>query len=128
MSTIGAPLPNRESLINYLFSRWLIEPAGWRLMGAINNRFRQETLDLPAQTIQDHWQGMRRMLVVQGFSSHVVPHPRGLPANIHTAGYWFLDEDRVWQPPAALLDFLTGAPPSWGARFGRRTASARRWR
>ena len=50
MSGLQAPLPGRVSLVNYLFGKWLIEPYGWRLLGKLNNRFRQETLGLPAQS------------------------------------------------------------------------------
>lgn len=123
MATMQAPLPDRVSLINYLFGKWLIEPHGWRLMGAINNRFRQETLGLSPQSYKENRRGLRRMLVVQGFSQQVVPHPSDWPANIHTTGYWFLDEDRAWQPPRTLLQFLDeGEPPvyvGFGSMAGR---------
>ncbi|MCC7263081.1 MAG: glycosyltransferase, partial [Candidatus Latescibacteria bacterium] len=101
LATQQAPLPNRHSLVNYLFGKWLVEPLGWRLMGEINNQFRRETLGLPPQAIRDHRQRMRSALVIQGFSRHVVPHPLDWPANIHTTGYWFLDEGHAWQPPRA---------------------------
>ncbi len=123
MATTQAPLPNRVSLVNYLYGKWLIEPFGWRLMGRINNRFRGETLGLPPQTYRENRQGLRGTLIVQGFSAQVVPHPGDWPANIKTAGYWFLDEDRAWQPPKALLDFLSaGGPPvyiGFGSMAGR---------
>ncbi|MBW7884371.1 MAG: glycosyltransferase family 1 protein [Caldilineaceae bacterium] len=123
MATMNAPLPNRVSLVNYLFGKILIEPYGWRLMGAINNRFRQETLGLPPQSYRENRRGLHRMLVVQGYSAHVVPQPHDWPANIHTAGYWFLDEDRAWQAPQELLEFIhTGEPPvyvGFGSMTGR---------
>ena len=84
------------------------------------NRFRCQTLDLPPQTLQDNRRGMRETLVVQGFSAHVVPHPRDWPANIHTAGYWFLDE-REWTPRQALLDFLQAGDPPVYIGFGSMT-------
>ncbi|MCC7263730.1 MAG: glycosyltransferase family 1 protein, partial [Candidatus Latescibacteria bacterium] len=123
LATQQAPFPNRQSLVNYLFGKWLVEPLGWRLMGAINNQFRREVLGLPPQTVRDHRQRMRSALVIQGFSPHVVPHPLDWPANIHTTGYWFLDEGRAWQPPPALAGFLeAGAPPvfiGFGSMTGR---------
>ena len=120
-ATLLAPLPDRVSLVNYLFGRWLIESFGWRLMGAINNRFRRETLRLPPQTYQEYRRRWRRILVVQGFSAHVVPHPGDWPANIHTAGYWFLDDDREWQAPQGLLDFLNSGDPPVYIGFGSMT-------
>lgn len=118
-----ALLPNRTSRLNYLLGKWLVEPYGWQLLGAINNRFRQETLGLPPQTFQENRQALRRMLVVLGYSSHVVPHPSDWPGNIHTTGYWFLDDENDWQPPEALLAFLrAGDPPvyiGFGSMAGR---------
>jgi sterol 3beta-glucosyltransferase len=121
MACTSAPIPNRESIINYLFGKWFIEPFGWQLMGAVNNRFRQEVLGLPPQTMQVNWRALRRMLVVQAFSPHVVPRPCDWPSNIHTAGYWFLDEDQAWQPPQALRDFLDDGDPPVYIGFGSMT-------
>ena len=121
MVTPQAPRPKRESAINYLFGKWLVEPFGWRLFGALNNRFRRETLGLPAQTFRQNREGLRRALVVQGFSAQVVPHPADWPANIHTAGYWVLEEDPPWQPPPALSAFLAAGDPPVYLGFGSMT-------
>jgi sterol 3beta-glucosyltransferase len=118
MAVTQAPLPDRVSVVNYLFGKWLIEPFSWRLLGPINNRFRLETLGLPPQTYQENRRGLRRMLIVLGYSPHVVPLPGDWPANIHAAGYWFLDEDQEWQAPGALLEFLTSGDPPVYVGFG----------
>lgn len=122
-STPAALLPKRVSLLNYLLGKWLIEPYGWRLLGALNNRFRQETLGLPRQSYQENQRGLRRMLIVQGYSRHIAPHPADWPDNIYTTGFWFLDEEQAWQPPGALLQFLqAGEPPiyiGFGSMAGR---------
>jgi sterol 3beta-glucosyltransferase len=129
-TTIGAPLPGRDSWINFVFGKLLIEPFGWRLTGSVNNRFRQELLGLAPQTRAGSRRQLRRMLTVQGFSAHVVPHPPDWPANIHTAGYWFLDEDPGWQPPASLAEFLgAGQAPvfiGFGSMTGREPEEATR--
>ncbi|MDX1436721.1 MAG: glycosyltransferase, partial [Anaerolineales bacterium] len=106
-AAVGAPLPGRVSLINYLFGKLLVEPSSWRLMGAINNRFRRETLGLPEQSYKENRAGLRRMLVVQGYSAQVVPPPDDWPSNIHTTGYWFFDEGRDWKPQQELLEFIS---------------------
>ena len=36
-------------------------------------------------------------------------------------GYWFLDTPEVWEPPAALLDFLESGPPPVFVGFGSMT-------
>ena len=120
---LNAPLPTHTSWINYWFGKFFIETAAWSLYGDIANRVRTEMLGLPAQTRAENREDRRKMTIIHGYSPHVVPHPIDWPANFHTAGYWFLDEDAQWQPPAALLDFLAaGAPPvaiGFGSMTGR---------
>lgn len=123
MVTPQAPVPGRNSLANYLFGKWLVEPLAWRLYGTLNNHFRRETLGLSPQTYRQNRARLRRALVVQGFSAKVVPHPTDWPPNFHTAGYWVLEEDPAWQPPPALSAFLgAGEPPvyiGFGSMTGR---------
>jgi sterol 3beta-glucosyltransferase len=120
-ASVGALLPNRTNLLNYLVGKRLFEPFRWRLMGKPNNEFRQEALSLPPQSYRDNWQCLQRMLVVQGFSTQVVTPPGDWPANIHTTGYWYLDEDREWLPPQALLDFLDAGDQPVYVGFGSMT-------
>lgn len=45
-------------------------------------------------------------------SKHVFPAPSDWSPHVHTTGYWFMDEEPGWQPPAELASFLgSGAPP-----------------
>jgi UDP:flavonoid glycosyltransferase YjiC (YdhE family) len=120
-ATMNAPAPNRDSIINYWFGKWLLEPTLWRLNGDGANRFRQELLGLRPQTYAQNRAAMRRMLVVHGYSRHVVPHPPDWPANLYTTGYWFLDDARDWQPPADLLHFLEAGEPPVCIGFGSMT-------
>jgi UDP:flavonoid glycosyltransferase YjiC (YdhE family) len=121
MATMQAPLPNRVSLINYLFGKWMVEAYAWRLMGAMNNRFRRETLGLPPQTFREYRRALLSALIVQGFSPTAVPHPSDWPANVHTTGYWFLDEQPEWRAPQNLLDFLHAGEPPVYVGFGSMT-------
>ena len=121
--TLNAPVPHRNSLLNYLLGKWFIESFTWRLYGEVANAFRVKVLKLPPQTQPQNFAAMRRMLVIQGFSAHVVPHPADWPTSIHTTGYWFLDEHPDWQPPQELRKFLdVGDPPvciGFGSMTGR---------
>lgn len=117
----GAPFPARESVFNALFGRLVIEPFGWRLLGAMTNQFRQQVLGLRPQTFQEYRQAMRHALIVQAYSAYVVPHAYDWPANIHTTGYWFLDESIRWQPPLSLIDFLNAGDPPIAIGFGSMT-------
>lgn len=116
-----APLPNRVSILNYLFSRFFLQPFPWLLLGKANNRLRQEVLGLPPQSQRENVAARRRMLVVHGYSQHVVPHPADWPDNFHTTGYWFLDEESNWTPPPALRAFLEAGPPPVYIGFGSMT-------
>lgn len=122
-ATYNAPLPKRDSALNLLFGRLIVEPAGWRMYGAIANRFRREALGLPPQTERQNIDAAHRALIVHGYSQHVVPHPADWPDSLRAAGYWFLDEDGGWTPPPALIRFLdSGEPPvciGFGSMTGR---------
>ncbi len=120
-ATMNAPLPGRDSLVNYLFGRWVIEPSIWRVQGSLNDDFRREVLGLPSQTQAENRRARLRMRVVQGLSAHVVPHPGDWPGDIHTAGYWFLDEDDGWQPPSPLRAFIEAGEPPVFVGFGSMT-------
>jgi sterol 3beta-glucosyltransferase len=54
-------------------------------------------------------------------SPAVVPHSAGWPADAHTTGCWFLDDDRGWRPPEALQHFLDAGPPPLYIGFGSTT-------
>lgn len=117
----NAPLPNRSSLINYVFSKLFIEAYPWQMTGALANRFRREVLGLPPQTRAENTAARKRMVTLLGYSPHVVPHPADWPANCHTTGYWFLDTAATWEPPADLVAFLAAGPPPVCIGFGSMT-------
>lgn len=65
----------------------------------------------------------RRMLagewpMLAGYSPNVFPPPSDWPQWVHVTGYWFLDADPAWQPPAALVDFLLAGPEPVYIGFG----------
>ncbi len=120
-ATFNTPWPDRDSTLNYWFGKMLIEPWAWRMYGDITNRFRRDVLGLPPQTSAQNIAALRRILVVHGYSQHVVPHPADWPANLHTTGYWFLDEHEQWQPPDELLRFLDAGDPPVCIGFGSMT-------
>jgi sterol 3beta-glucosyltransferase len=57
------------------------------------------------------------------WSQNVLPRPSDWPPNIHVTGYFFLDADPSFQPPADLQEFLdAGKPPvciSFGSMINR---------
>jgi UDP:flavonoid glycosyltransferase YjiC (YdhE family) len=122
-ATMNAPLPDRKSIINYLFGRFFLEPANWRLAGKMLNRFRREVLSLQPQTPAQYLAAKRRLLTLQAYSRHIVPHAEDWPSTIRTTGYWFLEEQNDWEPPRDLTEFLdAGEPPvciGFGSMIGR---------
>jgi sterol 3beta-glucosyltransferase len=56
--------------------------------------------------------------IFYGFSAHVLPRPADWPDFCHVTGYWFLDTQAAFQPPADLLAFLQAGPPPVYIGFG----------
>jgi sterol 3beta-glucosyltransferase len=118
---MDAPFPDRNSRLNYLFGKWLVEPFLWNMCGNVANRLREEVLNLPAQTREENTVSRRRILVLYGYSRHVIPPPEDWPPNLHTTGYWFLSDSETWQPPEQLLRFLAAGDPPVCIGFGSMT-------
>jgi UDP:flavonoid glycosyltransferase YjiC (YdhE family) len=122
-ATMNAPLPNSQSIFNYIFGRLFLEPFNWRLSGKMVNRFRREVLSLSYQTRTQYLAAKRRLFTVQAYSRHIVPQAEDWPSTIRTTGFWFLDEQNDWEPPRDLIEFLdSGEPPvciGFGSMVGR---------
>ncbi len=51
-------------------------------------------------------------------SPQVLPKPSDWDDHHHVTGYWFLDAQPDWQPPAELVRFLESGPPPVYVGFG----------
>jgi sterol 3beta-glucosyltransferase len=60
----------------------------------------------------------RQIPAMYGYSHHVLPRPNDWHENHVVTGYWFLDAEAGWQPPADLLDFLNAGDPPVYIGFG----------
>jgi UDP:flavonoid glycosyltransferase YjiC (YdhE family) len=122
-ATMNAPLPDRNSIINYIFGKLFLYPFNWRLSGKTVNRFRREVLMLEPQTRAQHLAAKRRLFTLQAYSRHIVPHAEDWPSTLRTTGFWFLEEQNDWEPPRGLTEFLdSGEPPvciGFGSMIGR---------
>lgn len=56
--------------------------------------------------------------ILHGHSEAVLPRPDDWPDTAHVTGYWFLDSEEGWTPPAELTDFLDAGPPPVYVGFG----------
>jgi sterol 3beta-glucosyltransferase len=51
-------------------------------------------------------------------SDYIFPRPADWSEHVHNTGYWFLDEDETWDPPAGLMEFLQRGKPPVYVGFG----------
>jgi UDP:flavonoid glycosyltransferase YjiC (YdhE family) len=83
------------------------------------NAARRDVLGLPPHSVFGPGYDMLwPALHLDGYSPHVVPKPSDWGPNHHVTGYWFLDAQRIWQPPADLVAFLDEGPPPVYVGFG----------
>ncbi|MFN8376474.1 MAG: glycosyltransferase [Anaerolineae bacterium] len=115
------PFPGR-SWLNLPFAHFALRLM-WSVHAETSNRFRREVLKLPQIDRKTYYQRLAPVPLLHGFSEHVIPRAAEWGADVHTTGYWFLDDLDGWQPPQALLDFLSvGEPPvclGFGSMTGR---------
>jgi sterol 3beta-glucosyltransferase len=103
-----------------MFTHRLGELTIWSIVRRMINRWRVETLGLPALS----WRGPfdhlyeHEMPYLYGFSPSVVPRPDDWPDWHHISGYWFLDHDPSWSPPDSLVRFLEAGPKPISIGFG----------
>ncbi len=90
----------------------------WQVSRTAYGFLRRKAPDLPEKVF---WpfaaDNPRPTPILYGFSPQVITPAPDWDANVHVAGYWFLDNDD-WQPPQDLLDFLDSGPPPVYIGFG----------
>lgn len=113
------PLPFESGAFNWLAHRFF-ELAWQQISGGFND-FRRNTLGLPTIPLT-RWPyeqiDGRPIPKLYHFSPNVVSRPPDWKAHNHVTGYWFLDEEPGWEPPADLVDFLESGPPPIYVGFG----------
>lgn len=116
---IGMNFPNlRIGFINRL-TYSLLDQGFWQFFRPIQNKWRKETLRLPALPLAGPAGKIRTSVpTVLGYSTSVVPSPADLPSTVHVTGYWYLNEPPGWRPPAGLTAFLDAGPAPVYIGFG----------
>ncbi|MEM7797745.1 MAG: glycosyltransferase [Chloroflexota bacterium] len=118
---IAAPFPRQEAITNRLVGRFIYEPSPWLIYARLTNRFRQE-IGLPHQGGRANRLARNRLPMLMAFSPQVVPPAADRPPQVHTTGYWFLEEEEInYRPPADLEAFLSNGPPPVYIGFGSMT-------
>ncbi len=96
----------------------------WQVGGRMANAWRRK-LGLPGwRWAQDSLARARTLGVpfLYGYSPSLLPKPADWDDHQHVTGYWFLDPEPGWQPPADLLRFLEAGPPPVYLGFGSMNA------
>lgn len=91
----------------------------WQMFRSVINEWRTQTLKLPPLPLKGYFYqlGTQKFPILNGFSEHVVPRPADWNEHIHITGYWFAEE-KHWNPPKDLLDFLDAGKPPVFIGFG----------
>ena len=112
---------NLGKMLN-LFSWKIYELMIWYPYRAIINELRMRHLGLPPLGITSfRSSGKKDRLVLYGISPSVFPKPPDWGQNIKVTGYWFLENETGWSPPAELLEFLARGTPPVYVGFGSMT-------
>jgi UDP:flavonoid glycosyltransferase YjiC (YdhE family) len=91
----------------------------WASLRPLINQARRDVLDLPPfPALGPPVALFETTPTLAGYSPRVIPRPPDWGDNQHVTGYWFLDTDPDWRPPAGLADFLASDPPPVCVGFG----------
>ena len=96
------PLPGYNRM-TYSFGERVL----WQMFRSVINEWRTQTLKLSPLPLKGYFGqlGTKKIPILNRFSEHVVPRPADWNEHIHITGYWF-PEEKQWEPPKDLLDFL----------------------
>jgi UDP:flavonoid glycosyltransferase YjiC (YdhE family) len=86
----------------------------WQGFRSADTIARRQVLDLPHAPFFGPFSSERftQHPVLYCYSPAVIPPPPDWDERMRVTGYWFLDPDEEWTPPADLVEFLqAGAPP-----------------
>lgn len=102
----AVPEHKRGGAYNY-FTYVVIDNVFWKATAGQINRWRKKTLKLPRTSLdklQPH-----KVPFLYNFSPSVVIPPLDFSDHIRITGYWFLDSNSDWKPPADLENFIKKA-------------------
>lgn len=96
----------------------------WQAMRTPINEWRRTHLALSPSPLLGPTPRLREEKVPQflAYSQHVLPRPKDWAEHIHVTGYWFLNRQSSWEPPAELVRFLEGGSPPVYIGFGSMTS------
>lgn len=111
--SVFVPQKSLGGSVNW-FSHLAEEQMAWQPFRQFINHWRHDILGIQPFPFKGPFDLIveTKLPTLYGYSPNVLPKPKDWGDWIHVTGYWFLDHDRDWQPPAKLIDFIkAGAPP-----------------
>lgn len=105
------------------FTHWVTDQILHHSTRTSIDRWRTDVLGISRAPILGPARILRRRKVPHflGYSPHVVPRPSAWGNHVHITGYWFLEREKNWKPPKALLSFLESGEPPVYFGFGSMT-------
>ncbi len=109
-------------------SHVLVERIAWRLMGSVINRFRRETLGLPALDRRAFLARLeaRRVPLLYAWSEVLLPRPHDWPERAQVTGYFFPDDAPSARLPEPLERFIAAGSTPFFVTFSTIDAPDRR--
>jgi sterol 3beta-glucosyltransferase len=110
------PLGGWYNRFTYSMFEWFT----WTFLKRAINNWRRDTLGLPSAQRSGPFTTLRekRVPTFYALSPTVLPKPPEWEDHVHVTGYWFLDHEQGWQPPATLVDFINSGEPPVYVGFG----------
>ena len=100
------------------------------MFSSVMQKWRRETLGLDGAGRRDMLGGYAATgggpVRLHGYSRHLVPTADSWGEPERITGYWFLPEDKDWEPPQRLARFLAAGPPPIYFGFGSMPGDAER--
>jgi UDP:flavonoid glycosyltransferase YjiC (YdhE family) len=102
------------------FSHHLTRQMMWQQIRGADQAARQQVLELPAAPFWGPYNSpcLQSTPILYGFSPAVIAKPPEWGKDLHITGYWFLESEKNWFPPAALEEFLGRGPAPLYIGFG----------
>ena len=118
----GWPVQRNLGRLHNRLSGFAMLQVIWQWYRPVVNDFRQR-FGLSPYTTASFYRVLTSTPLLGAYSPTVIPHPPDWPDSVHVTGYFFLDAQADWQPPAELEAFLdSGNPPvyiGFGSMAGR---------
>jgi sterol 3beta-glucosyltransferase len=101
-------------------SHHLTRQVMWQSFRAADNRARRDVLELAGAPFWGPYnsEALQGLPILYGYSPALIPPAPDWVGRHHVTGFWFLESEKTWSPPANLLEFLDSGPPPVCIGFG----------